>query len=223
MLANVHLSTQQLLARYAALPALVDVRFEMPTKQWVGSLTRPTVCFFMYDVQENIELRQANPHAGRANGQAMHRLPPRRFELRYMVSAISSVAEDEYQLLWRILAILLKHPELPAVALPEDFRGQEPPLPARIGRPDDAPRALELWNALDLPPRPAIFYTVTAPLDLEIEFSAPLVLSTITHFTTPPVGGELDPHVVTKRDPETGAPLDGLALASTRTVDRSKK
>ncbi len=205
------------------LPDTVDIRFDTPTKQWAGSLTRPTVSFYMYDLQENTDLRQSNPHATRANGQAAHRLPPRRFELRYMVSAISSVAEDEYQLLWRVLAVLLKHPELPTEVIPEELKGIEPPLLAKVGKPDDAPRALELWNALDLPPRPAIFYTVTAPLDLEVEFSAPLVLSTITHFMTPPVGGELDPHVVTKRDPETGAPLDGLALAGTRTVDRSKK
>jgi hypothetical protein len=198
------------------IPASVAIAFELPTRQWVGSLSRPTVNFFLYDLQENTELRQPNPQARRARGEMAHRMPPRRFDLRYLVAAFCSVAADEQLLLWRMLAVLLKHPELPVEALADEPRGLEAPIPTRIGRPDDAPRALELWNALDLPPRPALFYTVTAPLNLEVEFSAPLVLSTMTHFTAPPAGGELDSGLVTQRDPETRAPLDGLVLAGTR-------
>lgn len=219
MMIYISAALQSVLLHHDVQGLLADLRFDLPARQWVGSLQRPTVNFFLYDIQENTELRQPNPHAGRAKGEVAHRLPSRRFDLRYLVAAFCSVAADEQLLLWRVLAALLKHPELPVDALPEELRGLEAPLPTRVGRPDDAPRALELWNALDLPPRPALFYTVTAPLDLEVEFSAPLVLSTMTHFTAPPAGGVLDPALVTRRDPETRVPLDGLALAGTRRTD----
>jgi hypothetical protein len=177
MVPHIHSYLYGALQQDKNLRIITDIRFDLPTRQWLASLTRPTVCFYVYDIQENTELRQPNPHIGRANGQGAHRLPPRRFDLRYLVCTFAGTAADEQVLLWRVLAVLLKHPELPAEALPEELTRIEPPLLAKVGKPDDAPRVLDLWNALDLPPRPAIFYTVTAPLDLEVEFAAPLVLT----------------------------------------------
>lgn len=29
---------------------LCDIRFDTPMKQWLGSLTRPTVCFYLCDL-----------------------------------------------------------------------------------------------------------------------------------------------------------------------------
>jgi hypothetical protein len=204
------------------IPSVVDIRCEMPTKQWVTSLTRPTINFYLYDLQENTELRQANPHANRANGHTTHRMPPRRFDLRYMVSALAGDAEDEQMLLWRVLATLIKHQSFPAHTLPETLKALDPPLTTKVGRSDDSPRTLDLWSALDLPPRPALLYTVTAPLDLEIVFKeTKLVLKAITHMTRPTMddeaaGNGIDPARVTRRESGARAPEDGVALAETR-------
>ena len=100
MLAELHTSLQQLLYDYGRIPALdVDVRFEPPRREWVASLTRPTLDFFLFDVQENTELRHTNLQATRGATSTTYRVPPRRFDLRYMVSALTTIVEDEHLLL----------------------------------------------------------------------------------------------------------------------------
>ncbi len=37
----------------------VDVTFEVPTKEWTDKLVRPTVNLYLAELQENLELRQA--------------------------------------------------------------------------------------------------------------------------------------------------------------------
>ena len=178
MLADVHQLLTQLLYTYGQISAdEVDVRFEMPTKDWIASLTRPTVDLYLFDVQENKELRQTTMRTTRADGKGYHRMPPRRFDLSYMVSAPTTDVGDEHMLLWRVLATLMKHEHFPPDVLPESLRSADPPLRTRILGTDEGPRLLDLWSALETPPHPALLYVVTAPLDLEIEIQSPLVLT----------------------------------------------
>jgi hypothetical protein len=155
----------------------VDIRFEPPTTEWVESLTRPTIDFFLYDVRENAELRRMDLQTTQSNGRAKLSLPPRRIDLRYMISAITTDLDDEYRLLWRALATLMRFPHFPGELLPEEIRQVEPPIVTRVFEPDDGFRPLEMWNALGAYPRPVLLYLVTAPLDLEQAFDAPLVLT----------------------------------------------
>ena len=74
----------------------VDVRFELPTKAWVDSLAYPTINLFLFDMAEKTELRNLPPQVSRGNGHATTRMPPRRVELHYLVSAFSSVIADEH-------------------------------------------------------------------------------------------------------------------------------
>lgn len=113
----------------------------------------------------------------RSNGKAERRLPPRRFDLRYMVSALSTEIEDEHELLWRVLTTLMKYQQLPQEVLPESLRSLEPPLTTRIGDKEEGARFLDMWSALGTPPHPALCYIVTAPLDLDITIQTPLVLT----------------------------------------------
>jgi hypothetical protein len=46
------------------------------------------------------------------------------------------------------------------------------PLVTSVGRANNGPRASELWGALELPPRPALFLVVTAPV--ELGFASPI-------------------------------------------------
>src|SRR5689334_16423285 len=104
MLTELHTTLQQVLYQRGGIPAdEVDIRFEMPTKQWVDSLTRPTINLYLFEMEENIELRQTANQMSRGNGQAQYRIPPRRFDLRYMVSVLTTVIQDEHLLLWRTL------------------------------------------------------------------------------------------------------------------------
>jgi hypothetical protein len=178
MLTLIHNAIQRLLHERGGLdPQEIDVRFERPTRQWAESLTRPTVNVYLFDLVENTAHRSALPNINRGERQAEMRLPPRRIDLRYIVSAFSSAAEDEQALTWRSLATLLRHAVLPPELLAPEITALNLPLPVQLTHAESGPTPLELWSALDMPPRPALLFSVTAPLDLAVEFSAPLVLT----------------------------------------------
>jgi uncharacterized protein DUF4255/carboxypeptidase family protein len=193
MLNDIHNALQRLLYDHGRMDAAeIDVKFEAPAKEWAGSLTRPTVNLFLFDIRENTEKRETNMQTIRGNGKAERRMAPRRIDLRYMVSALTTHVEDQHQLLWRLLSTLMKHPKLPDDVLPESLRLLDPPITTRVEEKDDSTRFLELWNAFATPPRPALSYIVTAPLDLEIAIEAPLVL---THTARYRFAGSLESEV----------------------------
>ncbi|RAQ97514.1 Pvc16 family protein [Thermogemmatispora tikiterensis] len=154
----------------------VDIIFEAPTLERIEGLWQPTISLFLYAIQENVELRQSSYQTVAANGRAERRPLPRRFDLRYMVSAISSQIEDEQQLLWRVLTTLVRHPQLPEALIPEEVRSLGIPLVAHVGREEEQPALLSLWSSLGGPPRPALAYTITVPVELAPVGEAPLVL-----------------------------------------------
>lgn len=178
MVGDVNAAVQRLLLEHGQIdPGDVDVRFDAPRRDWVASLTRPTLSCFLFDMQENTELRHTNLESTRMNGHATYRVPPRRFDLRYMVSALTTDVEDEHLLLWRALVTLLKHPRLPDDVLSAPLRALDPPLTTQVSPPDDGAPLLELWSGLEAAPRPALLYVVTAPVELDFTRLAPLVLT----------------------------------------------
>ncbi len=163
-------------------PAEVEVRFEQPTQQWVDSRLRPTINFFLFDLEEHLDLRSTARQTTVANGRVAQRLAPRRFNLRYMVTAWSREPSDEHTLIWRTLATLLKYNPLPEELQPAGMATGGLQLHTRVGRYEEAPSLTELWNTLNLPLRPGLLYTVIAPLDLELTLEAPAVLQRSLQF-----------------------------------------
>lgn len=218
MLHHLHTTLSSLLHARGQIPqAEVDVLFDIPSRQWVEALERPAVCCYMFDMAEVAEFRNAGAQVSRANGRAVTKLPPRRVDLRYLVCAFSSSRADEQLLVWRAMAVFMKHTTLPVDLMPEDLRKLDVPVTTKLGSYPEAPKTLDLWGALELPPRPALLLSVTAPLDLELEFEAPLVLTRITRFTRPSTGDQrgargIDPDLVTRRGGvfDGYAPLDGV-------------
>jgi hypothetical protein len=80
-------------------------------------------------------------------------------------------------LLWRVLAILLRHQQFPGEVLPEALQAADPPISMQVSKTDNGPNLTDIWSALELPPRPAFYYVVTAPIDLEFAVEMPLVLT----------------------------------------------
>jgi len=219
MLAEVNNALKVLLYDFGRIdPDEVDITFKMPTKEWVESLVVPTINLYQFDIEENTELRRSGVETIKRNGVAITRLPPRRFDMQYMVTPISTVLEDQGLLLWRVLATLMRFTPLPLEVLPGRLIGtmvrsvplpsevlteeiqtalaSEAPIPvpllaelrphletrllpvsARVGKMEGNTRALDLWGALEVPPRPSLIYSVTVPMDLEFATEAPLVLS----------------------------------------------
>jgi Pvc16 N-terminal domain/Carboxypeptidase regulatory-like domain len=216
MLPDIHTSLERLLYERGRIPSReVDIRFDLPTKEWVDGLTRPTISFYLFDVRENTTLRRANLESTQHNGRVVKSLAPRRFDLNYLVSAITTNVDDEHRLLWRTLGTLLRFPRLPAELLAEPLRDLEPPVTARVLSASEAVRPLDVWSALGTPPRPAVTYTVAAPVDLGMVFEAPLVLTGTVRFRPVAAGGEPETRVYVGgvvRD-GAGAPLEGVTVA----------
>lgn len=158
-------------------PLDVDVRFEAPSAEWVASLTRPTVNLFLFQLHENTEKRDSAPQTTVNGGRAERRMPPRRIDLHYMVSALTADVEDEHELIWRVLSTLMRHQQFPSAVLPDSLRTLAPPLLARVAPRDESRNLVDLWSALGGGPHPALCYIVTAPMDLAIAIEAPLVLT----------------------------------------------
>jgi hypothetical protein len=178
MLAVIHESIETLLRDKGLIDSSdVDISFEVPRDEWVRSLTRPTINLFLFDVAENTEKRDTNPYTSVAGGKAERRLPPRRIDLFYMVSVLTTDVADEHEVLWRVLATLMRYQQLPQEVLSESLRSVTPPLAARLAGKDDTRSFLDLWSALATRPRPALAYVLTAPMDLAISIEAPLVLT----------------------------------------------
>ena len=197
-------------------PREVDIVFEAPTRERIDKLTRPTINMFLFDLQENIELRQSNFETTRNNGRAERRQAPRRFDLRYMVSVLTTEVEDEHQLLWRVLLTLVRHPQFPAEVLSDELRVLEPALTTQVSRADEGQRLSGVWTALGVPPHPALYYVVTVPVDMNLVIEAPLVLTRTAryrHMYASEVAAEVGTHIGGVVRNEEGKPLAQVKVA----------
>jgi len=197
----------------------VDVTFDLPNKEWADKLVRPTINLYLFELQENTELRQAQFQQAMANGMSHLRAAPRRIDLRYVVTAMTTDSDDAFRLLWRVLGVLMRAPELEARLFPDDLK-LDAPIVTRVAQQDSGIKLLDVWSALSAEPRAAFCYVVTLPLDLEIEMSAPLVLgSTVRYRST--VEGEGGPETRTQIHGVvhnvSGEPVDKVTVA---TVDQ---
>lgn len=183
MLPELHTTLQRLLYERGQInPQEVDIRFEAPTQEHINRQLQPTINLFLFEVQENTELRQNAHQSVRTDGRAERRLPPKRFDLRFMVSALSTEIEDEHLLLWRTLTTLVRYPQIPDEFVPELARPLKLPLVTQICQGEDSQRLLNLWNALGTQPHPALAYTVTVPVELTTTIEAPLVLTRVARY-----------------------------------------
>lgn len=183
MLLELHNTFRRLLYERGQIsPQEVDIRFEAPTQERAERLLLPTLNFFLFEVRENTELRQSAYQTRQVNGRAERRSAPKRFDLHYMVSALSSESEDEHLLLWRALTTLGRFPQIPEELLPEAARRLEIPLVTRFCEGAESQRLLNVWSALGTQPRAALSYIVTVPVDLAVVIEAPLVLTRVTRY-----------------------------------------
>jgi Pvc16 N-terminal domain len=188
MISQINQSIKQLLkSRLETIIEETDVEFELPSKTWVSGLTRPTVNFFLHDVEEDTKLRNVqitkDPYVDKTpNKSRRTRVPPRAIMLKYQVAVFSMDVRDQNELLWGVLSILMRHAYFPHELLPESIQKLEFAVPTRVIQPDDRSKSGDLWSSLDLPPRPWLWYLVTVPLDLGVRSDDPLILTQRVNF-----------------------------------------
>ena len=185
----------------------IDVAFEAPDREWSARISKPTVNCYLYDIRENLQLRETDWLVERQeNGRlATKRQPPRRFDMSYLCTAWTSDVEDEHRLLWRVLATLIRHPVLPREVLHGALAQTDYPISTQIAQPGTLRNPAEVWSALDNRIRPSVNVIATVPLDDMEPIDAPVTLTKrlrLGHVTGPTE--ELIQIAGTVRDAEGG-------------------
>ena len=153
----------------------VEVVFDAPTREWAGRRTTPTIDVYLYDIREDLKLRQRGViNTYDADGPVIigRHLPPRHFKLSYLVTAWTQRPEDEHRLLSALLATLsavrrgadrpARRADLAEVGLPVQLTIGLPP-------PEDRGFA-DVWSALGGELKPSIDVVVIAPISTGQQF-----------------------------------------------------
>lgn len=113
---------------------------------------KPAINLFLYDVQENLELRNSAWSVERqSNGKAIRKRPPARVDCSYLITAWPQNEEDvqtEHQLLGAVMKVLLRYRKLPETFVGDNLEGQELPLRLISLRPSNLQSFGEFWQAM---------------------------------------------------------------------------
>ncbi len=156
----------------------IDITFDQPKREWSARLNRPTLNLFLYDMRENLKLRQT--HQGwdvqrNPDGTVTQRRQPVRIDLFYIITSWATEPEDEHRLLARTLMALFRTPRLEGDWLPMSLRDQPAPISLMVAQPNEIEKPTDLWNVLDNQIRPAIGCTVTMALNPYAPVTGPTV------------------------------------------------
>jgi len=161
-----------LLAAQFPVPG-VAVSFAVPDSEFPPSNVRlPAVSFFLYDIRQNLDLRDSawdlEPQPG---GGTSRKRAPARVDCSYLITAWPSEnapdpAADEHRLLGEVLKVLLRHRKIPAEHLRGELAGAEPPIPTKIIAENQLQSLGEFWQAMGGRPKATLHYGLTVAFDV---------------------------------------------------------
>jgi hypothetical protein len=167
----------------------VAVSFAVPDSEFPPSNVRlPALSFFLYDIRQNLGLRDsAWDHEQAPGGGTTRKRAPARVDCSYLITAWPSdsapdPAADEHRLLGEVLKVLLRHRKLPAQHLRGELVGAEPPVPTKIIAENQLQSLGEFWQAMGGRPKATLHYGLTLAVDV---------------FESEPVGPEVTEKVIT--------------------------
>jgi Pvc16 N-terminal domain len=156
----------------AELVEQVSISFATPGADFPPTwVTLPAINLFLYEVQENRELRTTEPRLERqADGTVMRTPPPLRADCHYLITAwaksgIQYPEQDEHRMLGEVLRVLHRYREIPPEALQGSLKNQSFPVRAAVLQPAQQQPRGDFWQALGGKPRAAFHYTVTIGID----------------------------------------------------------
>lgn len=171
----------QILTQGGLPPELTSAQivFDRPADPFDPGQT--AVDLFLYDIRENVDLRNNEPSISRQNGNAVITRQPLRILCSYLVTAWPKGGTDlilqEHRLLSQVLQVLSRYPIIPANFLQGSLKGQEPPLPMMTARADGLKNPAEFWNAIGNKLRPSLNVTVSISMNV---FKPEIVSTVIT-------------------------------------------
>jgi hypothetical protein len=162
-----------------------DISFLTPDNTFNPAL--PTINLFLYETRENRELRDPVPIIERLGTTYIRKLPPIRMDCSYIVTTWSNKVNaarvaEEHRLLAQAILWLSGFPTIPAKYLQGSLIDQPFPLPIYVAQLDPNKNAGEFWDALNIPPRPAFYLTVTIAMSLGLQVEGPIVTTTLTNY-----------------------------------------
>lgn len=82
-----------------------DVSFDVPTSQWSGGITRPTINLYLFDISRSSVPNRAAVRRVDADGKGERRAPQPMIELNYLVSAwVGANPLESHQLLGEVIS-----------------------------------------------------------------------------------------------------------------------
>lgn len=151
----------------------ISISFLTPDHEFPpAAVTLPALDLFLYDINENRELRDTSPTFERqSDGRVISSRSLLRVDVSYFITAWANAgsptpAQDEHSMLGEVTKVLLLHRELPAEVLQGSMKSQALPIRGVIGAMGDAQTRGEFWQALGDRPRASIKYTATISVDV---------------------------------------------------------
>lgn len=144
-----------------------QIEFDHPTDTYTPTGGLRTINLFLYDVRENVELRNNELIVERLNGQANITRPALRVDCSYLVTAWpdgtgQAMFLQEHQLLSQVLGALSRFSTIPPNFLTGTaLAGQEPPLPIITAQVGELKSPSEFWTAMGSRLRPSLTVAVT--------------------------------------------------------------
>ena len=133
----------------------LTVSFKTP---YGGKIPKPAINLFLYDVQENLDLRNQNWSVERINNssKAVKKRLPARVDCSYLISVWIGDDEDkdednselEHEILGEVMKVLLRYPKIPKAYISADLPEQELPLRLVSLRSSSLQSFGEFWQAM---------------------------------------------------------------------------
>jgi hypothetical protein len=169
--------------------AEVDISFDVPNKEWSGSISKPTINIYFYDIRENLNYSTSQSDwviERDANGRMVKSKKGTRYDLSYLITAWTTNVEDEHRLLWYILSTLSRYEALPSDILEKPLDEQPYPMLTKVAHPEGILRNVaDVWTALDNQLKPVLPYVVTVYLDPQISWEVQPVRSKFIRMSPP--------------------------------------
>ncbi len=176
MLISLLQTLAEILAGGTSLTSMEQIDFSLPGSRRDGNIG-PLLNLYLYDIRQSKQLQQAGRQRERnfsEGGLQTARVssPLTWLDVSLMLTAWDRTALGEYHLLNEALSLLLRHRSLREEFLVPELRHYGN-LPMTVAVNPSVEMG-SLWSSLSVPLRPAVYITVTAPLESEIT-SLPLI------------------------------------------------
>jgi len=151
-----------------AIADQVQISFATPDDQFPPqSVMLPAIDLFLYDIRENMELRNNEAFLDyHLDGSATRTPAPIRIDFSYLITAwpsesVQVPSEDEHHLLGEVMRVLVRYKQIPESMLQGELVGQDPSLPVISFQPGRLQSLGEFWQALGGKPKVALNLQVT--------------------------------------------------------------